>query len=30
MKILRHGWNIRYGNNKNSQNKSNKEEEKIF
>ena len=25
MKILRHGWNIRYGNNKNSQNKSNKE-----
>ena len=28
MKILCHGWNVRYGNNKNSQNKSNKEEEK--
>ena len=25
MKILRHGWNVHYGNNKNSQNKSNKE-----
>ena len=25
MKILRHGWNIRYGNNKNSRKKSNKE-----
>ena len=25
MKILRHRWNVRYGNNKNSQNKSNKE-----
>ena len=25
MKILRHGWNVRYGNNKNSRNKSNKE-----
>ena len=29
MKILRHGWNVRYGNNKNSRNKSNKEK-KIF
>ena len=25
MKILHHGWNVRYGNNKNSRNKSNKE-----
>ena len=25
MKILRHGWNVRNGKNKNSQNKSNKE-----
>ncbi len=25
MKILRHGWNVRYGNNKNLRNKSNKE-----
>ena len=25
MKILRHGWNVRYGNNKYSRNKSNKE-----
>ena len=25
MKILRHGWNVRYGKNKNLQNKSNKE-----
>ena len=25
MKILHHGWNIRYGNNKNLRNKSNKE-----
>ena len=29
MKILRHGWNIRYGKNKNSWNKSTKET-KIF
>ena len=28
MKILRHGWNVRYGNNKNSRNKSNKEKKK--
>ena len=25
MKILRHGWNVHYGNNKYSRNKSNKE-----
>ena len=30
MKILRHGWNIRYGNNKNLRNKSNKEKNAIF
>ena len=29
MKILRHGWNIRNGENKNLRNKSNKEK-KIF
>ena len=29
MKILRHGWNVHNGKNKNSQNKSNKEK-KIF
>ena len=33
MKILRHGWNVRYGNNKSLQNKSNngeREREKIL
>ena len=28
MKILRHGWNIHYGNNKNLRNKSNNEKKK--
>ena len=30
MKILRHGWNVRNGKNKNSRNKSNKEKKKIL
>ena len=30
MKILRHGWNVRYGNNKNSRNKSNKEKKNLL
>ena len=29
MKILRHGWNVRYGNNKNLRNNSNKEKKNL-
>ena len=30
MKILSHGWNVHYGKNKNSQNKSNKEKKNLL
>ena len=30
MKIVRHGWNVRYGNNKNLRNKSNKEKNNLL
>ena len=30
MKILRHGWNVRYGNNKNLRNKSSKEKKNLL